>query len=415
MGDSALVDARRLYPLRNEVKHYAWGSHSAIAALRGQPVPSPTPEAELWVGAHPGGPSRVVGAPGEPTLDGFVAAAPEAVLGAEVVRRFGPRLPFLLKLLAAEQPLSIQAHPSPEQAREGFARENAAGIPPDAPERCYRDDQAKPELICALTPFQALIRFRPAPEIAARLARLDAPELSPLLRAASGAPEAALRALFEGWMRMQPAAQQRVLARAVAAARGAADPDLVWVARLAEAYPGDAGALAPLFLNRVVLAPGQALFLPAGELHAYLEGVGIEIMASSDNVLRGGLTPKHVDLPELLRVLRFDGGPARLCLPEPAAPGELRYATPAPEFELSRIELAGGQGFEPGVRRGVEILLCTHGEGEVVERPGGARRAIRRGEALLVPAALPGYRVEGRLTLQRAAVGPEPAAPARAA
>jgi mannose-6-phosphate isomerase len=395
------VDVRRLYKLRNEVKPYAWGSHTALARLRGLPSPSRQPEAELWLGAHPGGPSRVIGAGGEETpLDAFIAAAPEAVLGAQVLRRFGPRLPFLLKVLAAERPLSIQAHPNPQQAREGFARENAAGIPQGAPERSYRDDQAKPELICALSPFQALIRFRAPADVAARLARLEAPELADVLRA-----PADLRALFTSWMRLDAAARRRVLDRTCELARRDPDPDLAWVARLAEAYPGDAGALAPLFLNRVTLAPGEALFLPAGELHAYLEGVGVEIMSSSDNVLRGGLTPKHVDLPELQRVLRFDGGPAQVRRPEPAAPGELRYATPAPEFELSRIELAGGASFEARGRRGVEILLCTHGEGEVAAPETQERVAVRSGDGLLVPAALPGYRVTGNLTLQRAAVG----------
>jgi mannose-6-phosphate isomerase len=398
------VDKRRIYPLRNAVKHYAWGSHTAIAALRGEPTPSPQPEAELWVGAHPAGVSHVATPEGDVPLDRFIAADPAGVLGPQVAARFGPRLPFLLKLLAAAQPLSIQAHPSPEQARAGFARENAAGVPLDAPERCYRDDQAKPELICALTPFQALIRFRPAPEVRARLARLEAPELAPLLRAGETAPEDALRGLFAGWMSLPADARQRVLARASERARRDPDADLAWVARLAEAYPGDAGALAPLFLNRVTLAPGEALFLPAGELHSYLEGFGVEIMGSSDNVLRGGLTPKHVDVPELLRVLRFEGGPVRPLRPEPAGSCEARYRTAAPEFELSVIRLAQG-ALEVGARRGVEILLCTEGGGALVDAASGSRLPIRAGEAVLVPAALPAYRVEGSLALQRAAVG----------
>jgi mannose-6-phosphate isomerase len=402
------VDPRRIYPLRNCVKAYAWGSRTAIAALRGEPRPSPEPQAELWMGAHPAGPSQVVTSEGEVPLDAFIAAHPEAVLGSEVLRRFGPRLPFLLKVLAAEAPLSIQAHPSDEQAREGFARENAAGIALDAPARCYRDASAKPELICALSRFEALVRFRAPERIAAGLARIEAPELEALLRAAEGlAPADRLRALFEGWMALAPSLQRRVLMRAVDLARRQDDPDLAWVARLAEAYPADAGALAPIFLNRVVLSPGEALFLPAGELHSYLEGVGIEIMASSDNVLRGGLTPKSVNLPELLRVLRWNGGPAVVSVPQPIGPGELCYRTPAPEFELSVIRLAG-EGLLVRARRGVEIALCSEGRGELVEPVSGQRVAIRAGEALLVPAALGAYRVEGALTVQRAAVGAAP-------
>src|SRR5262245_18607695 len=191
------------------------------------------------MGAHPGGPSRVATASGEVPLDAFIASDPEGVLGKEVVRRFGPRLPFLLKVLAAERPLSIQAHPHAEQARAGFARENAAGIPADAPQRSYRDASAKPELIQALTPFEALIRFRAHGDVVARLSALGAPELEGVLRAAQGAaPDAALRALFEGWMRLAPAQRGEVLARAVGLAARGDDPDLAWVARLADAYPG---------------------------------------------------------------------------------------------------------------------------------------------------------------------------------
>jgi mannose-6-phosphate isomerase len=298
-----------------------------------------------------------------------------------------------------------------EQAREGFARENAAGVPLDAPQRSYRDAEAKPELICALTPFEALIRFRARDDVASRLAALQAPALDGLLRAARGAePSAGLRALFEGWMRLPPRQQGEVLARALRCAERGDDPELAWVVRLAKAYPGDAGALAPLFLNRVVLAPGQALFLPPGELHAYLEGVGVEIMGSSDNVLRGGLTPKHVDLPELLRVLHWRGGPPVVTTPEQVGPSEVRYRTPAPEFELSRIEPRGGQ-VDVRARRGVEILLCCEGRGALADPASGAALEIRAGESALVPAALPAYRVQGDLCLHRAAVGvPQPGA-----
>jgi len=402
--DLPRVDPHPIHPLRNEVKRYAWGSRRALAALRGE-RPSPEPEAELWMGAHPGGVSRVATPAGEVPLDAFIAADPEGVLGPEVVRRFGARLPFLLKVLAAERPLSIQAHPDAEQARAGFARENAAGIPLDAPQRSYRDASAKPELICALSPFEALIRFRTQGDVAARLAALQAPELEGLLRAARGAePSAALRALFEGWMRLPPAQQGEVLARAVRCAGRGDDPELAWVARLAQAYPGDAGALAPLFLNRVVLAPGEALFLPPGELHAYLEGVGVEIMGSSDNVLRGGLTPKHVDLAELLRVLHWRGGPPIVTTPEKVGAGEVRYRTPAPEFELSRIEPRGGH-VDVHTRRGVEVLLCCEGRGEVAHLATGQRVAIGSGGSLLVPAAATAYRVSGDLALYRAGVG----------
>ena len=211
--------------------------------------------------------------------------------------RFGNELPFLFKVLAAEVPLSIQAHPNQEQARSGWARENAEGIPLDAPRRNYRDLNHKPELLCALTPFVALKGFRPFDETTRGLDPIARPELAgePARLGREQSP-AALRSLFARLMTLEADEREPLLKRAAAqAARKPADPAWRWVKSLMERHPGDVGALAPLYHNLVTLAPGQAFFLPAGELHAYLEGTALEIMANSDNVLRGGLTPKHVD------------------------------------------------------------------------------------------------------------------------
>lgn len=398
------MELQRIVRLRNPVLPYAWGSHTAIAALLGEPVPSTGPQAELWMGAHPSHPSQVLTDRGELPLDAWIARDPQAVLGAPVASRFGGRLPFLLKVLAAERPLSLQVHPSPEQARAGFERENAAGIPLDSPRRCYRDASHKPELLCALTPFHALVGFQPPAQIAARLAELAAPELEPSLREAEAGDAKGLRACFTELLKLDAPARQRVLARAAECARDRRDPALDLVAQLSQAHPGDVGALAPLLMNRIELAPGQAMFLPAGLLHSYLGGVGIELMASSDNVLRGGLTEKHVDVPELLRVLRFEPGGLQRVLPDPAESGESRYATPAEEFALSVVRIAAPAVFAARERRGVEILLCTEGAGEI-SVDGKERVSIRSGESLLVPGSLGRYRVEGCVTLYRATVG----------
>lgn len=391
-------------PLRGVVRHYAWGSRSFIPELLGQVAPAREPHAELWLGAHPTGPSRVATEAGEVLLDAFIARDPVGVLGADVARRFEGALPFLLKVLAAEQPLSLQAHPSAEQARAGFERENASGVPLDAEHRCYRDPNAKPELICALTRFTALCGFRPLPELLGHLEALGTPELQECAAILRARGEAGLEACFRALWTLGPAARARAVERAVACAREGRGAHAPWVLRLAEAHPDDIGVLAPLLLNLIELEPGEALFLEAGCLHSYLEGVGVELMASSDNVLRGGLTRKHVDVPALLDTLVFRGGRVAPLQPASISGSELRYETPAREFALSLVRTAPGTPYVAPPRRGVEILLCTEGEGRISPGGAGAGLAVRRGSAWLVPAAAGAYRIEGACSIWKAGV-----------
>jgi mannose-6-phosphate isomerase len=390
--------------LDNPVQNYAWGSRTAIAELLGRPCPSAKPEAELWIGAHPKAPSRVFGHGGPATLDLAIQDDPVGLLGPEVCDRFGNELPFLFKVLAACVPLSIQAHPNHEQARAGWARENAEGIPLDAPRRNYRDPNHKPELLCALTPFTALKGFRAGDELARGLAPIARPELSQEVgRLAREATPAALRALFARLMTLDADEREPLLRRARAEAeRRADDAAWGWVGRLLEAHPGDVSALAPLYLNLVTLAPGEAFFLPAGELHAYLEGTGLELMANSDNVLRGGLTPKHVDLQELMAILVFEPRPVERLVAQPDGPGCSSFKTPAREFELGLIELADGRPFTASAGRGVEILLQLEGASRIAH--GDAATSLSRGTSVLVPAALPSYTIEGAGRLARARV-----------
>ena len=392
-----------LYRLQNPVQNYAWGSYEALAELRGIATPTPLPEAEIWMGAHPLAPSRTVD-DARSLLD-LIAADPKSTLGERIATEFG-RLPFLLKLLAAREPLSLQAHPSADQARAGYAREQAAGIPLGARTRTYRDPHHKPELIAALTPFSALVGFRP-PHLTARLfAALHIPALAPSVTALErAAPETALRQLFE-LVTNSPLEQRQQLAQATLAACNAPQPEsadfareLAWGARIGALYPGDAGLVLALALNLVVLEPGQALYLPAGNLHAYLEGTGVEIMASSDNVLRGGLTPKHVDANELLNVLDFRPSAATLT-PVEQRDGGVRYVTPAREFELSHIELA-----ESALRvsvNGPEIVVATRGS--VAVRRANDAVTLASGESVFVPAAGGNYDLSGAGTAFRARV-----------
>jgi mannose-6-phosphate isomerase len=391
--------------LENSIQPYAWGSRTAIAELRGDPVPSAGPQAELWMGAHPLAPSRVVRAGARTTLDQVVRRAPGTELGPRALAEHGPELPFLLKVLAAEQPLSIQAHPDERQAREGFAREEAAGVPRDAPQRSYRDPSPKPELLCALTPFDALWGFRPAEEALAVVDALGTPALAPVReRLAAGRGPEGLREAFT-WLSTLPqdrraAAVDPVVAAAARAGPGPFADAFAWTGRLAALYPGDPGVVVALLLRLVRLTPGEALFLPAGTAHAYLRGVGIELMATSDNVLRGGLTPKHVDVSELLRVLRFADGPVARIRPTPGRTGEWFFETPARHFELSRLE-PPASGLENAVW-GPEILLCT--SGEVTATDAAGELALRRGASAFVPASTGAYRLSGAGVVFRAAL-----------
>ncbi|MFD5103075.1 mannose-6-phosphate isomerase, class I [Streptomyces albidochromogenes] len=361
--------------LSNTVRPYAWGSTTAIPALLGT-APTGEPQAEMWMGAHPGAPSRVDrgdGA-GEQPLSAVIDAAPEAELGEAAVRKFGPRLPFLLKILAAGAPLSLQVHPNLAQAREGYAAEESAGVPVDAPHRNYRDANHKPELICALTPFEGFCGFRAPAESADVLAALDVDSLKPYVDLLHAHPEeAALREVLTAVL----SADRAEMAQAVTSAAAAADRlggAYAPYATLAHHFPGDPGVIAAMLLNHVRLQPGEALFLGAGVPHAYLGGLGVEIMANSDNVLRCGLTPKHVDVPELLRIVRFEAGDPAVLRPEASSStGEELYDTPTEEFRLSRHVLAPGAAPRTLPSATPQILLCTAGEvraGELTLAPG---------------------------------------------
>jgi mannose-6-phosphate isomerase len=359
--------------LRGAIRTYAWGSRTAIAEFTGRPSPAAHPEAELWFGAHPGDPALLETDAGERSLLEAITADPEGQLGAASRESFGDALPFLAKVLAADEPLSLQAHPSAEQAREGFARENRLGISLTAPTRNYRDASHKPEILVALGPFEALAGFRPIASSIELMRALAVSNLDPFVQLLSGHDADGLRALFTTWI-TAPQPDLDVLVPIVldGAVSYIRSGDTTFAAEaktlleLGERYPGDAGVLAAMLLNRISLKPGEAIYLPGGNLHAYLEGVGFEVMANSDNVLRGGLTPKHVDVPELLRVLDFTPTDESALRPATRRQGiELVYETPAPEFAVSALFLDGEQlGHQvdaPMRHDGPQILLCTEG------------------------------------------------------
>jgi mannose-6-phosphate isomerase len=345
-----------MYTLNNSVRDYAWGSKTLIADYLGR-TPSGAPEAEMWIGAHPGAPSVAVLDTGRERLNELIGADPEGLLGPDSHAAFGSTLPFLMKVLAAESPLSLQVHPTREQAASGFAAENALGVPKDAQTRNYKDPDHKPEMILALTDFEALCGFRPATETKAvfdalvTFFRETGAEIPEVLQQASstlaGADEStAIRQTFSGLIRGGDEVSRAVDATAAmldsAIPNGPHTAALNTALELSEAYPGDPGVLISLMLNRVSLCPNEAVYLPAGNIHAYLHGLGVEVMASSDNVLRGGLTAKHIDVEELLRTVDFTPLPVpRLAATSPTE-GHLIWQPPFDEFQLQRIELEPG-------------------------------------------------------------------------
>ncbi len=390
-----------MHRLEGALRQYAWGSRTALAGLCGRPVPSPHPEAELWFGAHPADPAVLVGADGAgSSLLDAIDAAPDRELGRAVTGRYGDRLPYLLKVLAAAEPLSLQAHPSAAQAAAGFARENRSRIPIDSPERNYRDASHKPELIVALEPFDALAGFRVPAATVELLRALSVAELGGYIDLLAAQPDSSgLRTLFTTWITLPQSALCALIPRVLdgcerylAGSDGTFAAEVRTACELADSYPDDAGVLASLLLNRITLAPGEGLYLGAGNLHSYLHGLGVEIMANSDNVLRGGLTPKHVDVPELLHVLDFEPLPEPIVVAtEALGDGAVRYSTPAPEFTLTRLELDRGQQREiPS--RGPAVLLCTAGSVELccAGSPDGDDRVwLTPGHAAWVSAADP--------------------------
>lgn len=401
-----------MYKLDNPLRPYAWGSTTAIAELLGK-EPSGGPEAELWIGAHPDSPSKVLGHGDSGTaLDTLISSDPDRALGALTLEAFGERLPFLMKVLAAAAPLSLQVHPSPEQAREGFERENAASVPQEASHRNYRDAFSKPEMIFALTDFDALCGFRPVSESAEIFAGIFR-----LIEERRGWAPVILRSVVDDLAIPDPAtALQEAFTRLLTGGeetRTAVDVVIAVAEELAPAsgahsgtdhlrsamataiqlnghHPGDPGVLVALLLNRVTLRPGQALYLPAGNVHAYLEGLGIEVMASSDNVLRGGLTPKHVDIAELLKTVEFTALDLPLVTAESTPLGQELYCPPFDEFQLQRLELPVAFG---DTAASVDIPLAQNGPAVVVVLSGSVvldspkgDLILHRGDSAFIPA-----------------------------
>ena len=395
--------------LNNEIKKYHWGSKTFIPELKGMPSPWEMPMAEMWLGAHPNASSWALIDNIQIPLNVLINMDPEAALGFTIAHRFSNSLPFLMKVLAAAKPLSIQAHPNKEQAIEGFSRENLKRIPLDSLERNFKDQNHKPELICALTAFQALKGFRRNRDIIGLMDSVGAPfsDLNiDLLRKQS--EREGLKDFFTSLLTMDKERHNIVIEKIIRKVNNIQTPEpaFEWMKRLYFEYPGDIGVLSPLFLNVVSLKPSEAMYINSGELHSYLEGAGLELMANSDNVIRGGLTSKRVDIKELIDILKFVPHKPRIILPEDVGNNEAVYHTGNDEFILSVITLkGGGEGsiyYGPD-RRSAEIIICTEGNARVEDIRRREGFDISKGISLFIPASVEGYTINGASTIYKAA------------
>jgi mannose-6-phosphate isomerase len=340
-------------------------------------------------------------------LTELIAKYPQEILGADVALAYANKLPYLFKVLAAAKPLSIQAHPNLDQAREGFEKENGLGIAMDAPNRNYKDDNHKPECICALSPFWAMCGFREISDILALMREICPVTMARELDILKKTPVSrGLKEFFTSLMTMDDQRQKQVIDEAVRNANQYADKNFAfyWMAKLSNEYPNDVGIFAPLLLNLVELKPGEALFLPPGELHAYLEGLGLELMANSDNVLRGGLTPKYVDVSELLKVLNFNARPVQILEAVSKNKNEQVYASEADEFVLSVVSTSVGNPYRSSETRKVEILLCTEGMASFKNNGTQEIINIKKGDSVIIPAAVRCYTIRGETLIYKASV-----------
>lgn len=369
-----------IYRMKNIVQNYSWGSTDAIPRLLGYPNPDNKPQAELWMGAHPLGCSTVESVTGEQTLLQLITQQPEC-LGAITRKKFNS-LPYLFKVLSAAQPLSLQAHPSKIQAEQGWREEQQQGLPLTAANRNYKDSNHKPEILRAVTEFIALAGFRPLGQIKNHLGTL-----LPQLGYDNHFD------FFAALMRLPAADCQQALQklpRLLADHQGEAAYD--WVAKAAIIYPSDITVLAPLYLNLIKLAPGEAIYLPAGELHAYLHGTGIELMANSDNVLRAGMTSKHCDVAELLKVLNFQHRAPTMIGATAIDDWRYCYPTPAADFLLEEWQLSGSNQLECSGRPAIALLIG----GQTLLRCSGRQLSLHKGESVFIAAEHSGLQLEGQ-------------------
>ncbi|HDY7986294.1 TPA: mannose-6-phosphate isomerase, class I [Vibrio vulnificus] len=396
------------FKLDNPVKNYEWGSKTAIQSLFGIDNPNGEPQAEIWMGAHPNGCSTVSIDGESVLLSKLIQSNQEGILSKAVAEQFG-ELPYLFKVLAAGQALSIQVHPSKEEAEVGFAREEAQGIDRSAAQRNYRDPNHKPELVYALTPYQAMNGFRAFDDILARFTHMVGAVHMPTVQALlevfkDNKTSYGLEAFFTGLLSLQGDDKLQSLAALLEYVKLHQKQDLEddlcsLVLELAQSYPSDIGLFAPFMLNVLTLKPGQAMYLDARTPHAYLKGAGLEIMANSDNVLRAGLTPKHIDVDELAKCTLFEEKPVESLLCQPETDGDYHhYPVSVPDFNFDCFMQADDTVVQ---LCSAEILFAIDCDATLSHKS-GEKITITKGESVFIPAYAQEYTLSSKGRVARA-------------
>ncbi len=398
---------RNFYHLENTVQNYAWGSVRQLCDVLGIINESKQPMAEIWMGAHDKAPSRIVDDSISMTLTEFIAKDPTGILGEEAAKIYNGKLPFLFKILSADYPLSIQAHPDKAAAMDGHQRENELKLSINAVERNYKDSNHKPELVCALTDFKALNGFRPINEIVDYFERVENPailEESKRLKNENSA--AGLRRFYQILMNLSLSQQSELIGQ-FREQRDFYDNKAYqeFQCLLQCVTDDDIGVLSPFLLNLINLKPGEAMYLTAGELHAYLYGTCIEIMANSDNVIRGGLTQKHIDIEELVKILTFKTGHPKVLRPQWGAVPQIKeYFSDTSEFKLTVIDSAKQLQHIDIRMNSIEILICTEGQMRLESTDQSESLVLNRSESCVIPALTQQYTIEGKGVIYRASV-----------
>jgi mannose-6-phosphate isomerase len=385
-------------------KYYDWGSYSSIQEITGRRELEEKTVAEMWMGDHPSGANKVKIDTSLTPFHDILDSMPAEILGDKSNLKFNGELPFLFKLLASEKPLSIQAHPDKKQAEVGYERENILNIPLDDFTRGYKDRNHKPEIILALTEFTIMKGFQKYKNIKDNFSTY-CPESSSFLF--NGIPACTDKKMIKSFLGNMMSAGRRevkkMINESISNSKGNNTLISGLITKFSHFYPEDRGILSPLYLNSAVLQKGDAVYVSAGELHAYVEGTGMELMANSDNVFRGGLTNKHVDRDELFDILKYSPSVIEK-VPKLSAKNETLYQTVSEEFLLSEIIVAKDKTYASSEERSIEIIFCLQGKVQITNRKNDNLLNVKTGECFFVPSSFEKYYIEGEGTFYKAAI-----------
>lgn len=372
------------FPMNNVIQDYAWGSSTSIESLFGIENPSHKPQAELWMGAHPNGCSSATFNDESILLSDLINQDKASFLSSVTAEMFG-ELPYLFKVLAAEKALSIQVHPNKQQAVDGYNKEEQAGIPLTAFNRNYKDNNHKPELVYALTDYQAMNGFRDFNESISLFKSMNLKSITHFVSAFEEQPNSmGLNVFFKNILSLSDDKKETAINELMAYAKVQCDsPLFALLVDLEIQYPNDIGLFTPLMLNVITLKPGQAMYLHACTPHAYIKGTGLEIMANSDNVLRAGLTPKYMDIDELMACTLFNVTPfdSLLMTPEVIA-GGVNYPIPVDDFNFSVLEMVNAL---PLNTTSAEVLFAINSD-MTVTHISGQTVIVKKGHSVFIPA-----------------------------